>query len=180
MFLPFGYCQILDPTPLQRALAAAPERAPQVPPPQEQEFFCFTLGELHLGVPSESVREVLRVKRITPVPRVPSFVLGVAGHRGEILPILDLLRFFGKGEGRPGPRARVFVGAVGAYIAGFLVDTVAGLHRFPAADILPSPIGGDVSAENVLGVVQRPGVPVVSLLNFAKLLQNARARAVAR
>jgi purine-binding chemotaxis protein CheW len=180
VFWPFGYWRALNPTPLQRALAAAPERAPQAPPSQEQEFFCFTLGELHLGVPSESVREVLRVKRITPMPRVPSFVLGVAGHRGEVLPVLDLLRFFGKGEGRPGPRARVFVGAVGSHIAGFLVDAVGGLHRYRPADILPAPIGGDLSSESVLGVVQQPGEPVVSLLNFAKLIQSARLRAVAR
>lgn len=147
----------------------------------EQEFFCFRVGDLRLGVPSENVREVLRAGLLTPLPRTPSFLLGVVGHRGEVLPVLDLLRFLGKGEARVGPRTRLFVGVSGSYLTAVVADTVLGLRRIAVADILPAPIGGDAAAEHLLGVVlgQGPG-EAVSLLNFSKLLHTARQRAVVR
>src|SRR5688500_12843291 len=93
----------------------------------EQEFFCFRLGDLRLGVPSENVLAVPRAGLPTPLPRPPSFILGVTGHRGEVLPVLDLLRFLSKGEARIGPRTRLFVGISGSYVSGVVADTVLGL-----------------------------------------------------
>lgn len=171
----------MNPTPLQRALSAAPERAPAAKPRAEQEFFSFELGGLRIGIPSENVREVLRAGPLTPLPRSPSFLLGVTGHRGEVLPVLDLLRFLGKGEARIGSRTRLFVGISGSYVAAVLADTVAGLTRVPLSDIMPPPVGGDFSTDHLLGVVQpAAGGQIISLLNFSKVLQTARQRAVSR
>lgn len=171
----------MEPTPLQRALQGAPERAPPVKGRPEQEFFFFKLGELRLGVPSENVREVIRAGPLTPLPRTPSFIVGVCGHRGEVLPVLDLLRFLGKGEARIHPRTRLFVGTAGTFITGVVTDAVVGLQRVPVQDIMPPPMSGDLSSEHFLGVVTRAhSQEVTSLLHFAKVLQTARARAVAR
>lgn len=148
----------------------------------EQEFFCFELGGLRLGISSENVREVLRAGPLTPLPRAPSYILGVTGHRGEVLPVLDLLRFLGKGEARIGTRTRLFVGISGVYVAAVLADAVDGLTRVAVADILPPPVGGDVSTDHLLGIVQGQGQGegILSLMNFSKVLQTARQRAVSR
>ncbi|WIG97651.1 chemotaxis protein CheW [Myxococcus sp. SDU36] len=159
----------------------APARALAAQARPEQEFFCFRVGDLRLGVPSENVLEVLRAGLLTPLPRTPSFLMGVTGHRGEVLPVLDLLRFLSKGEARIGPRTRLFVGITGSYVAGVVADTVLGLRRIPVSEILPPPLGGDAAAEHLLGVVQASGNhEAINLLNFSKLLQTARQRAVAR
>jgi purine-binding chemotaxis protein CheW len=169
----------LEPTPLQRALQAAPERAPPSKAQADQELFFFRLGGLKLAVPSENVREVIRSGPLTPLPRVPSFILGVCGHRGEVFPVLDLLRFLGKGESRIGPRTRLFVGISSTFVIGVVCDSVIGLSRVPEADILPAPMGGDVNAEHLLGVLA-VGRDVTPLLSFVKVLETARQRAVAR
>lgn len=169
----------MEPTPLQRALQGAPERAPPEKGRAEQELFFFRLGELRLGVPSENVREVIRAGPLTPLPRAPSFFLGVCGHRGEVLPVLDLLRFLGKGEARINPRTRLFVGTAGTSVTAVVTDAVVGLQRVPVQEILPPPMSGDVSTDHFLGLVTR-GREITSLLNFAKVLQTARQRAVAR
>jgi purine-binding chemotaxis protein CheW len=159
----------------------APDRAVAAQARPEQEFFCFRVGDLRLGVPSENVLEVLRAGLLTPLPRTPSFIMGVTGHRGEVLPVVDLLRFLSKGEARIGPRTRLFVGITGSYVAGVVADTVLGLRRIPVSEILPPPLGGDAAAEHLLGVVQGNGPQDgINLLNFSKLLQTARQRAVAR
>ena len=171
----------MDSTPLQRALKVAPERAPAVKARPEQEFFCFRLADFQLGVPSENVREVLRIGLITPLPRTPAFVMGVSGHRGEVLPVMDLLRFLGKGESRIGPRTRLFIATSGSFTAGVVVDAVVGLRKIQVDNILPPPLGGEVSSELMLGVVDdRKTFLVTSLLNFTRVLDTARQRAVVR
>ncbi len=95
--------------------------------------------------------------------------------------MLDLLRFLGKGESRVGPRTRLFIGTSGSYRVGVVADAVQGLRRIPVADVLPPPMGGDTAAEHLLGVtVGTTPLDAVALINFTKLLQSARQRAVVR
>lgn len=169
----------MESSPLRRALSVAPERATAAKARPEREFFLFKLGELRLGVPSEHVREVIRAGILTPLPKSAPFVLGVCGHRGEILPVMDLLRFLGKGEARVTGRTRLLVGVVDAFVVGVVVDAVIGLRRLELASILPAPTGGDAASEHLLGVVQQDA-GVINLVNFARILQAARARAVSR
>lgn len=169
----------MEPTPLQRALQGAPERAPPEKGRAEREIFFFRVGKLRLGVPAENVREVIRAGPLTPLPRAPPFILGACGHRGEVLPVLDLLRFLGKGESRFHARSRLFVGTAGTYVTGVVADAVIGLGWLPQAEILPPPLGGEISPEHFLGVAIR-GQEVTMLLHFTRVLQTARQRAVAR
>jgi purine-binding chemotaxis protein CheW len=94
---------------------------------------------------------------------------------------MDLLRFLGKGEARVGPRTRLFIGTSGSYRVGVVADAVQGLRRIAVADVLPPPMGGDSAAEHLLGVtVGASPTDALALINFSKLLQNARQRAVVR
>jgi len=159
----------------------APDRAIASQARPEQEFFCFRAGELRLAVPSENVLEVIRTGPMTPLPRTPSFLLGVTGHRGEVIPVMDLLRFLGKGEARVAPRTRLFIGTSGNYRVGVVADAVLGLRRIPVADILPPPLGGDSAAEHLIGVYEVSALQeTLALIHFTKLLQSARQRAVVR
>ncbi len=171
----------MDPTPLQRALGQAPAKAvPRVERP-EKEFFFFRLGALLLGVDSVNAREVTRLGVITPLPRAASFVLGVAGHRGEVLPVIDLLRFFAQGESRPGSRILCFIGVNGSFAASFVADQVIGLRKVFTSDILPAPVGGEIPTEHVQGVFQSPELKgTVTLLDLPRVLQTSRQRAVTR
>ncbi|MBL8957133.1 MAG: chemotaxis protein CheW [Myxococcaceae bacterium] len=142
----------------------------------------FSLGDLQLGVPSQNVREVTRMGPLTPLPRMSAAVLGVVGHRGEVLPVVDLLRFLGVGELKPSPRARIFIGVAGSLSAAFMADSVIGLRKVFTADIWPAPVTGHVPAELLLGIVttDREGEGAINLLNLVRVLQSARQRAVAR
>lgn len=147
----------------------------------ETELFCFRLAELRLAVPSENVLEVVRSGLLTPLPRTPAFIMGVVGHRGNVIPVIDLLRFLGKGEARIGARTRLFVGVSGSFVAGVVADQVLGLRRFPTEDLLAPPLGGDSAAEHLAGVIPgRTGADGLSVLNFTRLLQTVRQRTVAR
>src|SRR5439155_14165214 len=130
-------------------------------------FFMFRMADLLLGVPSANVREVTRMGPMTPLPRMSSAVLGVIGQRGEVLPVVDLLRFLGVGELKVTPRARIFVGVSGNLSAAFIADAVVGLKRIFTSDIWPAPVTGQVPPEMLLGVVatERETEGAINLLN---------------
>jgi len=171
----------LEPTPLQRALGLAPDKASARVERPEKEFFVFKIGQLMLGVDSVNAREVTRLGVITPLPRAASFVMGVAGHRGEVLPVLDLLRFFAQGESRHAERMLCFIGVHASFAAAFVADEVVGLRKVFVADILPPPVGGEIPTEHVLGVIHEAGgKKMVTLLDLPRVVQTSRTRAVTR
>jgi purine-binding chemotaxis protein CheW len=47
------------------------------------------------GVPSELASEVVNLPALTRVPGAPAHVLGVFALRGEVLPVIDLVRLVG-------------------------------------------------------------------------------------
>ena len=58
---------------------------------------------------------------------------------------------------------------------------IPGLRKLFVDEIVPPPLGGDVAAEHMLGVVNRSaGGEVLNLINFTKVLESARQRAVVR
>jgi purine-binding chemotaxis protein CheW len=149
----------------------------------EQEIFSFRIGALRLAFAAINVREVVRCTPLTPLPRTPAFLLGVMGHRGEVLPVVDLLRFLGKGELKPGPRSRVVIGVSSEFVAGFLADAVVGMLQIPSAEIVPAPLGNDAASEYLDGVVasaDKDRKEPLHLLTLPKLLQAIRQRVVTR
>jgi purine-binding chemotaxis protein CheW len=169
----------LESTPLQRALQAAPERPSAVETVPEIELFCFRIGEFHFGFASENVLEVVRAGPLTALPKVPTFILGVYAHRGEVLPVLGLLRFLSKGEEQIGNKSRFVIAVSGKYVAAIVADAVIGMRRYRLAEIDPVPLGSSEGEEHLTGVVRTDRVgETILFLDAAKLLQGARGRAV--
>ena len=146
----------------------------------DEEFFIFRSGELTLGVRSEHVREVTRMGPLTPLPRSPSFLLGVVGHRGEVMPLIDLLRFLGQGESKPTSRSRFFVSDCNGHVVGFLADQVIGLRRIFVADKMPAPSGAASTQAFLDGIVQSRELGTLNLLHLPRVVASARQKSVAR
>jgi purine-binding chemotaxis protein CheW len=79
-----------------RALARAPEEKSEAG--DRIEVVTFALGGERYAVETRYVREIIRVVQVTPMPAVPDLFIGLTNLRGEILPLVDLCRFFGVGR----------------------------------------------------------------------------------
>ena len=168
-------------TPLQEALEKAPVRSASAKAAATRELFVFKLGEFTMALESVHVREVTRSGPLTPLPRMPSYLLGVGGQRGEVLPVVDLLRFFSRGESTVTERTRLFICSHQSWTVAFVADSVVGLQRFEEAKIFPAPVGGgDLPIEFLGGVLVGPKSSAIALLNLPRLLSAARTRAVSR
>ena len=89
------------------------------------QLLTFELEGAPYALPVECVREIVRIRPITPVPRMPEDVRGVISLRGEIVQVLDLRRRLGLERVEAGRRSRVIVVHGGdGRVAGLLVDAV--------------------------------------------------------
>lgn len=90
-----------------------------------QQLLTFELAGAGYGLSVERVREIVRIRPITPVPRVPEHVRGVISLRGEIVQVVDLRRRLGLEpvEATRATRIVVVHGGDGR-VAGLLVDAV--------------------------------------------------------
>jgi purine-binding chemotaxis protein CheW len=62
---------------------------PSAPLAAQGKYIIFSLAEAHYAVPINQVLEVGEPQRITPVPNVPDWVLGVTNLRGDIISVVD-------------------------------------------------------------------------------------------
>jgi purine-binding chemotaxis protein CheW len=135
-----------------------------------REFVAFVLDGDPYALPIERVREIVRLRPITPVPRVPEAIRGVISLRGEVVEVLDLRRRLGLPEGGPSRAHRIVVlhGDDGA-VTGLLVDAVRDVLRIAEDQVRPA-AGGDHEAVAALLV---RGEQFVSLLDVERVLDVA-------
>ena len=132
------------------------------------------LGADRYAVPITSVREILRVGRLTPVSTAPAFVLGVINLRGVIMTVLDLRVVFGLEPGPVGTEARILIAEGGGLVVGILVEQVEEIVALPATQVKPplSPAKGLVE-DYIVGIAAH-GEQMVVLIDLEKVLGNPR------
>jgi purine-binding chemotaxis protein CheW len=133
-----------------------------------REFVTFHLDSDPYALPIERVREIVRLRPITPVPRVPAAIRGVISLRGEVVEVMDLRLRLGLPSRDADRASRIIVlhGDDGA-VTGLLVDSVRDVLRIPE-DQMRSSAGGDNEAVAALLV---RGDEFVSLLDLDRVLE---------
>ena len=119
------------------SMAAEPEQKPDYQ--TLIEIIEFTLATEIYGIESSFVREVFQIKDFTPLPGVPSFILGIVNVRGLILPLLDLKIFFNLPERGLGELNRAIILHDDMMEFGILADEVNGTKVLYKEDVLPAP-----------------------------------------
>jgi twitching motility protein PilI len=90
----------------------------------------FQVGGLRLVSVMGEIAEVLKLPKVTPLPGVKSWVVGVANVRGRLIPVIDLHDFLGMLPTLPRAQWRVIVVEQGDLVAGLLVEQSLGIAHF--------------------------------------------------
>ena len=126
------------------------------------QLLTFEIEGAPYALPVECVREIVRIRPITPVPRMPEDVRGVISLRGEILQVVDLRRRLGLESVEPNRRSRVIVVQDGGgRIAGLLVDAVT--EVLSVTDDALRPASGEAGNIEALCVRDEEFVSMVDL-----------------
>ena len=122
-------------------------------PDPEKSLVGFLVGTVHYAVPISSVREIVNPLAVVGLPHAPPAVTGVADHRGEVVPIVDLLRRFGLEPTTDSRRAKWILVDVERRIVGLQVDAVTEVFGTGGAELRSAPLLGDGDVHRgILGV----------------------------
>jgi purine-binding chemotaxis protein CheW len=125
---------------------------------KEVQVIAFKLENELVSVPIEEVVEITSNRDITPVPKAPSFVIGVMNLRGKIVPVVNLKEHLGIKFTIPEEiyeKNKIVIIDTPKGEVGIIVDQIIGSIKFPESDILPEPIGTiGIDVKFIQGVVQ--------------------------
>ena len=141
------------------------------------QLLIFKLGDEEYGVDILQARGIEHLDQgITRVPKAPGFVEGVINLRGEIVPIVDLRKRFGRIIGDVGFDSRLIIVEVGGNLVGMLVDAIVEVVRVASSDIRPAPEITRVADSYYLSGVVNVGNRLVVLLNLDRALSAQEAQ----
>ena len=93
---------------------------------QAKNLVSFLVGAVRYAVEIQLVREIVNPLPMVPLPHAPEEVIGVADHRGNVLPIVDLRVRFGLGHVAPTRRTKWIIVRVAQseQVVALVVDAV--------------------------------------------------------
>lgn len=135
-----------------------------------RRWLAFSLGSEDYALDISMIREILKPREITEIPRVPDFLLGIISLRGNIIPIFDLKRRLGLGEATIDQDSRIIVCQEGDRLAGLLIDRITQVTSIQEEGIEPPPAIFSGRDRALLDGVGRVQGNVLILLNIANVL----------
>lgn len=133
-------------------------------------YVVFSLSSKEYGIILDQVSEVVRMRKITPVPDTAEFVEGVIYLRGKVITLINMRKKMGFERGKSDKSDRIIISNVGDHVVGLLVDSVSGVVNFENADIT-KPDEALHGAGYLLGLARYDKVMVL-LVDIYKLLSE--------
>jgi purine-binding chemotaxis protein CheW len=136
----------------------------------------FTVGDAVYAVPIRYVREITHPMTITPLPKSPAVVVGVADHRGEVITIVDLRAHFGLALRNSTERTKWILLQLAGEPVGLVVDTVTEVFGTQGEPLRDAPQAARAGEQGILGVLSRKGrlVFVIDVERFVSLVRSLR------
>jgi len=104
-----------------------------------EEFLCIRVSNEIYGINIMKIKEIIKPREVTEIPRAPSFVSGIISLRGVIIPIVNMLDRLGLVPEPITNKGRVVVVRHGEDFTGLLVDEVIQVVRIAKDRFEPAP-----------------------------------------
>lgn len=149
-------------------------------------YLAFSLGQEEYGLPLLTVKEVIAVPEVTPVPFSPPHFLGIINLRGQIISVMDLRRKFNLEGSKVGEETALIILDLENVLLGIVVDSVNEVVGLSPEEVSEPPEMLDVRSGAFLTGVARKNSRLILLLEIAKTLgvddlaaldRNARSEA---
>ena len=133
-------------------------------------LLCFSLADKEYAVDIFGVREVRRIRQVTPVPKSLDFIEGVVSLRGRVIPIVNLRKKLSLPFPEKASLNRVLITESNNHMLGIAVDSVIGVLKIDEANIEP-PDEVLKKAEYLIGV-GKIGKRLILIADIEKLLSG--------
>jgi twitching motility protein PilI len=139
----------------------------------------FQVGGLRLVAELGEIVEILKLPRVTPLPRVRDWLLGVANVRGRLLPIIDMHRAAGIASTAPRVNWRVLVLEHDDLVVGLLVEQSLGMQRFQTDTFEAAAADAPPLLQPYLSGAYRSGGRLFNVVKLRELIRDDRLMDVA-
>jgi purine-binding chemotaxis protein CheW len=134
------------------------------------ELLCFRVATEDYAIDIMDIKEIIKPREVTEVPRVPAFVRGILSLRGIIIPVFDMRLRLGLPEGVHSERERIVVVKRQGGFCGVLVDQVVQVVRIAEAKLEAPPVVLEgIDREFIQGIGRVAGRMLI-LLDMEKVL----------
>jgi purine-binding chemotaxis protein CheW len=134
------------------------------------ELLCFRVATEDYAISIMDIKEIIKPREVTEVPRVPAFVRGILSLRGIIIPVFDMRLRLGLPEGVRSERERIVVVKRQGGFCGVLVDQVVQVVRIAETGVEAPPVVLEgIDREFVRGIGRVAGRMLI-LLDMEKVL----------
>lgn len=138
-----------------------------------EKYLTFTLDGKIYGIEIGSVKEIVRMQRISSLPDAPEYIRGVMNLRGKIIPVLDLGLRFGGRPALNGDRSCIVNLEVEGRNLGVLAENVRDVIRIGEQDVAPAPSFLSAASENFIDGIGKTGDGMILLIHSGELFNQA-------
>ena len=103
------------------------------------EYLCFRASDEIYGINIMDIKEIIKPRKVTEIPRAPEFVSGIISLRGTIIPIIDIRSRLGLPREIVSGKERVVIVKNDQSFSGLFVDEVIQVVRISKENMEPAP-----------------------------------------
>jgi len=135
-----------------------------------EEYLCFRVAHEEYAISIMAIKEIIKPRDVTEVPRMPSFISGVISLRGVIIPVMDMRQRLSLPVFATAGKERIIVVKHDSGFCGVLVDEVIQVARIRKNDLEEPPAVLDgIDRDFVTGLGHFDNRMLI-LLNLATIL----------
>lgn len=142
-----------------------------------KQYIVVRLGTEQYGIDIKYVDNIVRMQRITRVPKAQHYFKGVINLRGEIIPVMSLRLKFGLESDEYSNATRIIIIKLEAqYAVGIIVDEVKEVVTLDEDCIEKPNYDGNDDKTGYLSGIGKHGESLISLLNIAGVIVEKEAQ----
>jgi purine-binding chemotaxis protein CheW len=133
------------------------------------EFLCFRVSDEIYGINIMDIKEIIKPREVTEVPRAPLFVSGVLSLRGTIIPVIDMRVRLGLDREETTGKERIVVIKNNNSFSGLLVDEVIQVVQVQLDDVEAAPAILDGIDRDFISGLGRSDGRLIIILNLENI-----------
>ncbi len=94
------------------------------------QIVVFSIDEQRYALNLPTVERIIRMVKVTPLPKVPDIVLGIINVQGRIIPVINIRKRFGLPEREISLSDQLIIAQASKHGLALLVDTVSGVIQY--------------------------------------------------
>lgn len=139
----------------------------------EEQLVTFKIDSVEYGVKIANVQEINRMTEVTQIPRAPYYIEGIVNLRGNVIPALNLRKFFNLPDQSITDATRIIIIDLDGKRTGIVVDSVSEVLRFEKTliEAPPDTLSNGIDSDYVEGVGKLDGGKrMILILDIQKVL----------